>query len=293
MRSLAERPALHPRPTLATPRPARTGAARPACPARPARPSPPAAILPHPSALATDAAYLGLSATAIAAAGLPLLPYRGRPGGPAPALDLATADATRATPRPAFILLTLVSFLPLVNFAAWLLLMVTEGRRPRYWAAAALYAAPLLAAVAGGGEALALEGAALCAVHFQVERLALAVLDARAAAGAGAMGEAISEDDEAVAVASLEAAAGEELASFDARLGARLARGPRLRALAAAVGVPRARSARVGEVAAGLEAVVSVEAGEGEVGHVREALIEEAQAALAGKGRRRLKQEKK
>ena len=46
-------------------------------------------------------------------------------------------------------------------------------------------------------------------------------------------------------------------------------------------------------MAAGLEAVVSVEAGEGEVGHVREALIEEAQAALAGKGRRRRKQEKK
>jgi hypothetical protein len=208
------------------------------------------------NSLAADAAYLGLASTLVSVSGFPLL----KTGGVHP-----TADATRRTPQPAFILSSLISFLPLINWAAWLLLMVTEGPRKRYWAYACLYALPfVLAATGAGGETLALEGAALCALHFQVERLALAALDARDAAAVESVEGGASEWDAAAAALEADADAA-ALESFDARLGARcLARGPRLRALAAAAGVPRAKSARKEEVVAGLEA--ALEAAEGGAG---------------------------
>lgn len=234
--------------------------------------------------------------------------------GDAPPLDLSTTDATRSTPRSAFVLSTILSFLPLINFSAWLLLMVTEGPKKRYWLYAALYGLPfILTAVGGlGGDALALEGAAVCAIHFQVERLALAVLDARAAAAeeeekarseGEVEGDAAAAEEAALEASLLETRAS-ELAAFDARLGARLAKGGKLRALAVAAGVPRARSGRVSEVAAGLEAAVTTAGGrprateEGDAEDaprhlfsVREQLIAEAQAALekANNGSRRLK----
>ena len=272
----ARPPHPQPRPALKTRARSGAGAAR----RFPTTPAPPIPSLSPSSAdlltaLTTDVAYLGLSTAFVAVSGWPLLQ---RNGGSAP-LDLTTADATRATPRAAFVLSTLLSFLPLINFTAWLLLMVTEGPRPRYWVYAALYALPFILTAAGGpgGDGLALEAAAVCALHFQVERLALAALDARAVAAEKAAGVAGEGDDPSGALGG-GTSAGEELAAFDARLGARLAQGGRLRRLACAAGVPRAASARVGEVSAGLEAAVAgVDAA---APAVRAELIAEAQAAL-------------
>ena len=269
------------------------------------------------TALTTDAAYLGLASSFVAVSGWPLLSSK-KGGEGLGSVDLATtADATRRTPRPAWVLSTILSFLPLINFSAWLLLMVTEGSKPRYWLCAALYALPFIVTAVGGpgGDALALEAAALCAIHLQVERVVLAAADARVLKAEEAEGVPEEAEDGG---RWLAVAAQEELASFDARLGARLAKGDRLRSLAAAARVPRARSGRVGEVSAALEAAVagvapvaaaaalvpppgasgravvaaaSLEQDDSaaHLSSVRAELIAEAQAALAkaGKGRRR------
>ena len=223
----------------------------------PAPPPPAAASTDLLTALTTDVAYLGLASSLVAVSGWPLLSKK--QGGLA-GVDLATADATAATPRPAWVLCTLLSFLPLINFSAWLLLMVTEGSKARHWACAAVYALPFVVTAVGGpgGDALALEAAAVCAIHIQVERLALAVADARAVAAAAEAEAAEVEgaEEDGGSSAWLAAATAEELRAWDARLGARLAKGGRLRALASAAGVPRAKSGRVGEVSAGLEAAV-------------------------------------
>jgi hypothetical protein len=76
------------------------------------------------------------------------------------------SDALRWT------LLTLVGCVPLLNWSAWLLMTLEEGesRRARYVLLAALYAAPYVRCVVGGGgvDAFALLSVGACAAHLQV-----------------------------------------------------------------------------------------------------------------------------